>query len=627
MNPDVPLLRSGKSRAVVITFSVLLILACTVRSGVIVDRSFLPRLILLTSTVLVFSLILFKRMARQKFDAYEIIFLIFCGWIFLGALWAQVPSEVFVQGGLYTSVFVLFLIVRTVMNREFIRIFLILVMILLYLSFVLAFAEIFRLPFYDPYQVYSVSANNNLYAGLLLLCMAFLFMGYSNFNGFLKILMILAGIISMFFIIILQSRAVYLGTAVTVIFLFLLMVTRYRHLFIRKHLIPGLISTGILAAGVVVFYLSLDEVRQNYFRSKIPVWNYFHDFEGIREEQQKRLARQADLLHIGEFDYAEAYYENASLRLIFWKKSIPLIKHHPFTGTGAGNWRLIVPSVPHPPNPDHTWKNFTYSQPHNEWICFITELGIPGFIMALAVFLGPVIFILSGLFRKGNISFIKISAVAVLSGFYTYACFDFPFHRVEHMILLFVLPGILMEKKEAGEPSGSRRLLIAGLMILTMFVLMIYLFRIYGEFYTLRMFSAERKDEQKVIVEARKAENIFYKITPNGLPVAWFKGTALYRTGDRHGAVLILRRALSYTPFEVRLMNDYATALFSLGQDSEGKQQLQDAYAIDPYFEDVKYNLAAVFYLSGRRDSAWYYLSRCRETGKKMDMMKEMGMR
>ena len=138
------------------------------------------------------------------------------------------------------------------------------------------------------------------------------------------------------------------------------------------------------------------------------------------------------------------------------------------------------------------------------------------------------------------------------------------------------------------------------------------------------MFRNERKNDGNVIRYCRKSENFLYRITPNTLPVDWFEGVAYYREGKVDSAVACFKSALVYTPFEVRVLNDYGAALFQTGKVNDAKSVLLHSYNIDPYFDDAKFNLAAIYYFSGIRDSALFYVNSCRNSQKKEDFLKDM---
>jgi tetratricopeptide (TPR) repeat protein len=161
-------------------------------------------------------------------------------------------------------------------------------------------------------------------------------------------------------------------------------------------------------------------------------------------------------------------------------------------------------------------------------------------------------------------------------------------------------------------------------LFLLLFSVFIGAVRIRGEYYTLKMFSNEKRNDDNVIRYCRKAENVFYRITPNTLPLAWFEGVAHYRKGDVKSAIPCFEKALKSTPFEVRVLNDYAAALFNSQKPDKAKTILLKTVDIDPWFDDARFNLAAIYYFAGQRDSALFYIKSCRDSMKKEEFMKEL---
>ena len=644
----------GKSKVFLTFFTIgLLFFASIIRSGIIVDRSFLPRYLLLSVFLLITYLVGFRKKILLRKTFFECSFILFFLWNLLSCFWSIAPSEAIMQSQLVFISLALFLIISAFYNenKAFENIFIKTHLFILLFSFALAFYKMHTLSFFDPYKIISVSANNNLYSGFLLISLPLVFTGYSINRGFWKYFSVLVGILSIFFIIITQSRAAYIGLFVATIVSFLFLIFKYRGVFSKKNILVGILAVLMLFSGVFVFYSSLDSTRKNYFLSKVPVWEYFRSYENATAERLKKKNTRADLKQMAAFDFSEDYYENANLRIIFWKKSLCLIKSNPVMGVGAGNWRINVPSCKEPVNPEHTAKNYTYSQPHNEWIGIISELGITGFILALFVFFIPVAFV----FYRIGFSLPKphISVVfygSFIFGFYLFSSFDFPFKRVEHNVVFFSVFAFLLNKVSLKQGrfsifgripqlrddllrqnptlrrKGAKRMLLISILfiLLLLFSVFIASVRIRGEYFTLKMFSNEKRNDDNVIHYCQKAENVFYRITPNTLPLAWFEGVARYRKGDIKSAILCFERALRSTPFEVRVLNDYAASLFASQKPDEAKAILLHTIDIDPWFDDARFNLAAIYYFTGQSDSARFYIGRCRDSQKKEEFLKEL---
>jgi O-antigen ligase len=612
----------------------LLFLACTLRSGILVDRSFIPRFALLSILLLIAWIAGVSRMIRIRNNLFEIAFILFYAWSLLSAFWSIEFSETILQSQLVFLSLALFLLISALTGKYpgFENLFIKTHLLVLLFSFGLAFYKMSFLAYYDPYKIISVSANNNLYAGFLIISLPLVFSGYILFTRAWKYLSIAVGILALFFIIIIQSRAVYLGTVTALLISVVLLKVRYPETFSKRNILTGLFSVIFLTTGIFIFTQTLDNTRKEYFLRKIKVWEYFRSYEDIQARNIRRL-QQADLedhTKMEAFDYSEDYYANANLRVIFWQKSLGLIAARPLTGVGAGNWRLAVASIKDPPNPDHTLRNYTYSEPHNEWLRIISELGITGIILALFIFFLPPVFVFYRIvFSRPKPPPETLFYAAFLIGFYLFAAFDFPLRRVEHNIILwsvfaFMLNKVPLNTLRNGFFHISARWLSVIFLSLFMFSVLVAAFRFRGEYYTILMFRNERKNDTRVIMYCHKAENLFYHITPNTLPISWFEGVAHYRLGENDVARNCFQRALKMTPYEVRVLNDYSAVLFKLGQPQEAINTLKETLAIDPFFDDSRFNLGAIYYFTGQRDSARKQIMSCRESQKKRDFLEEM---
>jgi len=625
----------GKSRWYIFVFTIgLLIFATTIRSDVIVDKSFLPRFLLTSLLLLLVWIAAGNRLAGEvPFNLFVFSFVLLYCWNLLSSLWAISGSEAIMQSQLVFTGLAVFLTISAIAKEQpmFESFFIKTLFFTLAFSFGLAWYQMHGLPFYDPYKITSLSANNNLYSGFLLLSIPLLVNGYLKNNGVWRYLLLLAGILAVFFIVILQSRAVYIGLCISIIAIILFIVVRYRSVFTRRNIYTVSASLILLFVLCGIFYSSLDPLRKEYFKSKLAVLNYVPVLTG------KDAAPMDSMVNSGipvdstpAFDLSAEYYQNANLRVIFWKKSLGLIKSSPVKGVGAGNWRIAVASIPNPPNPEHTLRNYTYSQPHNEWIAIISELGIAGFLLALCLFILPLVIIFRRIaFVKSKPGIDTLIYSSFILGFYVYSIFDFPLRRVEHTVLFFSIMAFLLRKEEMSFGSIRLKKIPYGIFSICVILLLIISLaigwaRIKGEYFTLKMFKNERKNDRKVIDYSQKAENIFYQITPNALPLAWFEGVALFRLGYNSSAMDCFSRALKSTPYEVRVLNDYGTSLFNLNETSKAKGFFVRCYEIDPDFDDAKFNLAAIYFFNRQLDSARFYVNTCRSSQKKTDFLKEL---
>lgn len=74
---------------------------------------------------------------------------------------------------------------------------------------------------------------------------------------------------------------------------------------------------------------------------------------------------------------------SSALRLNFWYKAVQLIEQHPLAGSGVGSWSTQFNRLQHEQNPHTPLKGS--GNPHQEYLLWGVELGIPGLVLFLGL--------------------------------------------------------------------------------------------------------------------------------------------------------------------------------------------------------------------------------------------------
>jgi tetratricopeptide (TPR) repeat protein len=135
---------------------------------------------------------------------------------------------------------------------------------------------------------------------------------------------------------------------------------------------------------------------------------------------------------------------------------------HPLTGAGIGNWKIA--SLPNEKYSD----NFISSKhAHNDFLQMGAELGIPGFILYLALF---VLLAFAGyklIFTQPdkNIRDISYFLVAAIAAYGVDAMLQFPQERPVIQVLFMISAGFLMSLYAATFPMAARKISVKPVMI------------------------------------------------------------------------------------------------------------------------------------------------------------------
>ncbi len=613
-----------------ITLLVVCFSAFFAHSGKLIDQSLNLRFSLLFALLFVFYLSNFNSLKAIKITAFSGIVILFSAWSISSIIWSQNLSEALSElRFLFLGIGVFHFVLMAAKSSENYRNnFVFSIVLSSGFLLLLAFFQVVVQKHYNPYLVPSLSFNNNIFSGFLFLSFPFCVETYYRNKGVRRNIGLGVGIFVVFFCTILFTRAIYIAF---LCFGALIL----SHLFVRKRIagrMPDLsmfkrLSTGSLLL-ITLFYCLQDDIRKQYFLNKLNVFQYYTAFTADNSKDHFDEKSSAYKDTSASF-YSEQFHESARLRLIFWKKSIELVKKTPVLGCGIGNWKVVVPSVAKYDNPNHMLKNRTYNYPHNEFIGITAELGLPGLILFLFLLVPIPIWSLVKSWGKANSLHLIYSASAI--SFFLFASFDFPFKRPE-TIFLFASTLALLYRRDCHSlfekymycNNKHFSAFPVGLLIISMFFLLVSVKRSYGELNTKKVFKYEYKNDSAVIEYSNKAKSAFYTIAPNNLPVDWFKGVAYARTGKYKEALDCFQDAIKETPFEGRVLNDLGSVCFYLKKFDQAKFYFREGIKLDSYFDDPKFNLAALYLELNNLDSARHYVQLCRESPKKRMYLGEL---
>lgn len=81
-----------------------------------------------------------------------------------------------------------------------------------------------------------------------------------------------------------------------------------------------------------------------------------------------------------------APHTSSGVRLGFWRSAAQIMEQHPLTGTGVGSWSTEYNRLQHEKNPAHVAIDGN-GNPHQEYLLWGVQLGIPGILLLLALML------------------------------------------------------------------------------------------------------------------------------------------------------------------------------------------------------------------------------------------------
>ena len=438
--------------------------------------------------------------------------------------------------------------------------------------------------FYRLSLVGSFASNRNLLASIFLLTFPFnIYLVYYN-SKIWKWLSVTALLLSVFIILITTSRA---GLFVLCLYLF----TIFYLILISK---IGFWKKVILVFGFFIFCAAGFYV--------LTTNNTIKRFNSIKTIDKIKINN----------------------RWMFYKNTVDIIKQHPVLGVGPGNWKFK--NEKYDKSNTKGESGYTIAQrPHNDFLWLASEVGVLGSVLYITIFLMSLIMLAKrlALNNQKNKEFILFLIVALL-GFAFVSFFDFPFERIEHLVLFsFVISFANHRDEEDFELTNSKKIIFASF-IFCLFTTYISFAKHNGEIHLNKaLYYKSKKQWNRVIKEINKGykKNI-YEIDRSGTPLDWHLGLSYFNTNDVEKAFKKFQKAYEFSPYHLHTLNNLATCYELKGERDKAIQFYLRALQVSPKFEDASINLAAIYFNEKRYVEALDVILRCNKAKDKTKYQK-----
>lgn len=416
--------------------------------------------------------------------------------------------------------------------------------------------------FWDAvYQVKAGFGHKNLLSGALFLALPFTLRLLRTGKGGWKLLAFLTLAVLVIDLVLLRTRAVWLGAGIAVVFAAV-------WYFVRKSERLALVTSALLPVLLIAVAALLIGV-------------------GVKS----RLSDQANL----------------DRRQQFWHNSVEMIKERPITGVGAGNWRIWYPKYGLGNVDKNVNNGVTHIQrPHNDVLWVWSESGPVGLFLFAGLFF---LFFFHGnkamAAGEGMAGATGITLAAV-AGYWVYHLFDFPLERGEHQALLVSLlvlvpyPQIRIGKK-----------LSLPLLMVVLGSVYIQLQRFGGEKKSVDVLRAnEKKDARGIIPAAENAINPWYTMDNFGNSLRYYSGMGHFALEQMPEALDDFREAEKITPYNIVLLNQLGS-WYKVNKDYEAALDVYDrTLVISPFMEAALLNAAETCMYMEDWNRAYGYLER-----------------
>lgn len=399
-----------------------------------------------------------------------------------------------------------------------------------------------------------------------------------------RVLAMAAWAVICYTLVITQCRAVWLGCLMTFVTAWFFIFTHFHFSFFQ--LVQRRLKLLIVMNLCVILAFS----THHFFKPAIDT----------RGESFERMASIGD----------PAFNSNAQ-RISLWKKTIQLVGKNPIIGVGAGNWKIVLPSLG---MTDLLWQNMEVVEvrPYNDWLWTFSEIGIIGGLCWLGIW---IVGIVAGyrLMQNGSGTTIFPAALLLTSGligFGVVSSFDFPKERAEHMAwyalglsALFTL-GVNNDSKFFHQQKQSshvawnfQRIIVGSLLLLVLFCAIFSLARWRNEKIVHQIFEAQKeKDWPRLLGHLKNLDERVCNLNPATSPLAWHGGIAEFQLGHRNAAEKFFQHSLELHPYHIQTLYNMAICRLATTDTAEAEMYLQRALNISPHFTKAA-TLSTLLYL------------------------------
>lgn len=435
------------------------------------------------------------------------------------------------------------------------------------------------------YKVYGLMFHKNEYSTALALMLPFIGYGIFRFKGLWRIASIVVAFALLVMIVLVETRAVWVGLMVAG-----LVLPAFAAIYARKLKIPilyrnvliGLMVTGALAIGVI---LSLPKPKDQY--------SLLGRIRSITD------TRSQHNIH----------------RLSIWKSTIQLIKEHPLTGIGAGNWKLNVNNYfdgRFDQIPQLNW-----DRPHNDFLWVFSEKGIIGFILYLAIF-GFAFYYLVSVVHLSPRSEDKILALLFIAGIMMYLAisfFGFPYERINHQnyLAIMIAGGIAMYLKVSPRKSIqiNKAAIFIPLIVFSVFGTWFGYATTKQEIQLNKALSAYNQEKWPALLSnARLAHNPLKSLDPLSNPPEYYEGLALAKMNRHKEAVVAYEKAREQFPNNIWILNWMGLSYYHVGRYTEAIECIEKVIDVIPAHREAYVNLSATYYQMGDYKKSYESLHR-----------------
>lgn len=577
-----------------IFFFILLVFSNVIILKGLSDESLTPRFTFVAIFLLIILFAIFSEIKNsvKRISIPDVLLILFYIWNLLSITWAaNRPEAIFETQKIFLFVFVYFVSIFF-LKRSYstaIKSISIGVIVCVTIICILGFSK-----FYEIYirghvnrqtirDIIGLSGNKNLLAGLCVLFLPFITYGVAIYRKWRRWIFICMWFLLLFLIYILDTRSTILATSLMMLtWGVLLLIQNLRK--IRKTLLKIVFITPL-----VTFLLFMGIYFSGYL------------FE--------------------LFEYTNIASPNSPTgtwleRIIIWSNNRALTLEYPLLGVGAGNWDLQFPLFGMD-NLAHGANFSSYlARPHNDFLLILSELGIVG----LTIWLAVLVSFGRALFLKINLNNVIENRLAILLfggiiGYAIFAFFSFPKERIEHLVLLAIMFALINHLcsnhiKTIAMPWKTKKWVALVSIPILLFTVYLGAVRVYYESAAFKMSAAYIVEDYSLLQQLSKDKtHLFYNVASYGTPIPFYEGVSALAVNDLNKAILKLESAKKCNPGFLGIYANLGTAYFRSKEYKKAILNYEQVLRISSKHQGTLFNLSLLYLELNNLPKSHFYIN------------------
>lgn len=296
-------------------------------------------------------------------------------------------------------------------------------------------------------------------------------------------------------------------------------------------------------------------------------------------------------------------------RPVIWLASLRMVRDHPITGVGAGNFPVKLHDYFDVDDPEFSTIHPNWLQPHNDYLWVLAEKGLLGFVLYASIWVIAFLHLRRALSSRlsPDQAWTAVATIGGLAGYAVVSFFDFPMERINHQVYFafYLAIAVQLGGRHTVKAAGSPAMRIARSAALAVMAILLV-----GCLYSVTALKQERlirlsreafvqEDWAETKARAAQAATAWKTLDPFAVPVAYLQGMGHLMLAEHDDALVCFEQARQEMPSRAYIARSLALVYGFLGNYGEAIDLYEGVLSRSPGNPDILQSLADVYLRSG----------------------------